>query len=171
MDTVTSRKLTRYAEDIFQRTGLGKCIDSIYDEIEEEFSGSYFKTNNNDEDWTIAATYGRELTDTYPLIENGRLCHAIKYELNDSEQQLILMLARKQDLELSVRRSDHFGQLWSLSFSLPVIPNKPTGDTLELDYQLIISTQRKLVNIRASSNRQLDEAQMQRLSLLYKLKF
>jgi hypothetical protein len=52
-----------------------------------------------------------------------------------------------------------------------VIPNKPTGDTLELDYQLIISTQRKLVNIRASSNRQLDEAQMQRLSLLYKLKF
>jgi hypothetical protein len=81
------------------------------------------------------------------------------------------MLARKQDLELSVRRSDHFGQLWSLSFSLPVIPNKPTGDTLELDYQLIISTQRKLVNIRASSNRQLDEAQMQRLSLLYKLKF
>lgn len=148
-----------------------KCVQSIYDEIEEEFAGNYSRTNDEGDDWSTAATYGGTLTDTYSLIESGKFCYTVRSKLSLQEQQLLRILAQEDKFDISVERTDCFGQLWSIEFSLPLVPNKPHGDLLSLSYLLQISTQGKLVDFKASSNRELDEAQLERLIFFYSIKY
>ncbi len=170
METVITKDSISFAEGIFDRLGLKKCISSIFDEIEEEFAGSYSQTNYEGDDWSTSATYGGTLTDTYILIEDGKFCVPLKHHLNSAEQQFLLILSQNQKLEIAVERADHFGQLWTLAFTVPLVPNNPNSDTLELSYQLTISTQGKLSSLQASSNRELDEFQLKRLLFLYSMK-
>jgi hypothetical protein len=170
METAIRKQSISFAESIFKRLGLIKCVQSIYDQIEEEFAGSYSRTNDYDDDCSTAATYGGTLADTYSLIESGKFCYAVRSKLSLQEQQLLLILAQKKTFNVSVERADRSGQLWSIEFSLPLVPNKNNGDLLTLSYLLQISTQGKLVSIQASSNRELDEAQLERLIFLYSMK-
>jgi hypothetical protein len=170
METATRKQSISFAESIFKRLGLIKCVQSIYDEIEEEFAGSYSRTNDYDDDCSTAATYGGTLTDTYTIIESGKCCYTIRSKLSLQEQQMLRILAQKKTFDISVERADRFGQLWSIEFSLPLVPNKHNGDMLTLSYLLKISTQGKLVSFKASSNRELDEAQLERLIFLHSMK-
>ncbi len=170
MEEVIAEQSANFAEYIFKKIGLMKCVSSIYDEIEEEFAGSYSRTNDYDDDCSTAATYGGTLTDTYTIIESGKCCYTIRSKLSLQEQQLLRILAQKKTFDISVERADRFGQLWSIKFSLPLVPNKPHGDLLSLSYLLQISTQGKLVDFKASSNRELDEAQLERLIFFYSMK-
>jgi hypothetical protein len=170
METAITEQSVSFADSIFKKLGLIKCVQSSYDEIEEEFAGSYSSKNDDGDHCSTAATYGGTLTDTYTLIESGKFCYTIKCKLSLQEQQMLLILTQKKRFDISVERADHFGQLWSIDFSLPLVPNKHNGDMLTLSYLLQISTQGKLVSFKASINRELDEAQLERLIFLYSMK-
>ena len=170
MEEVIAEQSANFAEYIFIKIGLMKCVSSIHDEIEEEFAGSYSTKNDGGNHCSTAATYGGTLTDTYTLIESGKFCYTVRSKLSLKEQQLLRILAQKTTFDISVERADRFGQLWSFEFSLPLVPNKPNGDMLTLSYLLQISTQGKLVSFKASSSHELDEAQLERLIFLYSMK-
>ena len=162
--------LNKLAVLLFQKTGLSRCVSSIYNEIEEEISGRFTRLNDEDDEGSRSVPYyGGVCYCSHSLVDVGKFSYQLNNELNEVEKALLLRIVEDKSLNISVERTDFEGQQWSFDLLIPYVLNQHDSETFDLSCSVTVSAYRQIYDITAQSSSGLSENQIAMTLAMYSL--
>ena len=166
-----SDELDDLAKLIFQRTGLNRCVELIYDEVEDELEGSYesIELDTDDDEIAERRIYGSDMHEYVVAVADGELSSILKITLTNSEKSLLLQLLDDNNLVISVMRSDDTGQTWDFDLQVPFVLNKPDAGYFVVSFVVKVPSSANQFEINAHTSSAVTEGQISNTLMLYSL--
>ena len=171
MTAKRSNELDDLAKLIFQRTGLNRCVELIYDEVEDELYGSYesIELDTDDDGIGERRIYGSDIHESVVAVAQGKFSSILSSILAENEKSLLLQLLDDGNLEIAVVRTDDTRQTWHFDLQVPFVLNKPDAGYFVVSFVVNVPSSPNQFEINAHTSSEVTEGQISNTLMLYSL--